>query len=103
MADVHQPERYSRAKPIGLEETFMGHDQLRGWLRRLPFRPFRLHISGGEVYDVAGPEWMMVTPQNTAVGIPGQAGDGDIVTVIDNSHITHVEPLPSAPAPQSSP
>ena len=57
----------------------MGHMMLREWLRRTPFRPFRLHISGGETYEVPSPEWMMVTPQNTAVGIPGQAGDGDVV------------------------
>jgi hypothetical protein len=76
----------------------MGHMMLREWLRRTPFRPFRLHISGGETYEVPSPEWMMVTPQNTAVGIPGQAGDGDVVIVIDNSHITHVEPLPAASA-----
>lgn len=83
----------------------MGHLILRSWLTRTPFRPFRLHISGGEVYEVSGPEWMMVTPQTTAVGIPGQSGDGEVVIVIDNSHITHVEPLPvpSAPVPDSPP
>jgi hypothetical protein len=75
----------------------MQHTQLREWLRRTPFRPFRVHITGGETHDVAGPEWMMVTPLNTALGIPGQAGDGDVVLVIDNEHITYLEPLPTAP------
>lgn len=80
----------------------MGHEQLREWLRRTPFRPFRIQVSGGPSYDVAGPDWMMVTPRTTAVGVPGQAGDGEVVILIDNSHITTLEPLPAAPTPAGS-
>lgn len=41
---------------------------------------------------------MMVTTLTTAVGIRGEAGDGDVITLIDNEHIANVEPLkaPSA-------
>jgi len=77
----------------------MGHRTLRELLTRTPFQQFRIHVSGGESYPVAGPEWMMVTPSTTAVGIPGEAGDGDRVILIDNSHITHVSPAPADPAP----
>lgn len=79
----------------------MGHEQLRQFLTRTPFRPFKLHVSSGHSYEVAGPEWMMVTPNNTAIGIPGQAGDENVVIVISNMHITHVEPLPAAAPPQT--
>ena len=81
----------------------MGHEQLREWLRRQPFRPFRIQVTGGQSYDVAGPEWMMVTPRTTAVGVPGQAGDGEVVILIDNSHIATLEPLPVAAGPTGGP
>ncbi len=74
----------------------MSANDLRGLLRRSPFQPFRLFLSSGNSYDVAGPEWMMVTSGTTALGIPGRAGDGDQVLLLDNYHITHIEPIPAA-------
>ena len=73
----------------------MSPNDLRGLLRRAPFQPFRLFLSSGNSYDVAGPEWMMVTSATTALGIPGHAGDGDQVLLLDNFHITHIEPIPT--------
>jgi hypothetical protein len=35
------------------------HDLLR-WLRRRPFRPFRLLLTTGRTYDVLSPERMLV-------------------------------------------
>jgi hypothetical protein len=74
----------------------MPPEQLRELLRRQPFVPFRLFISSGDHLDVPSPEGMMVTSRMTAVGIPGQSGDGDIVATIDNLHITHTLPLVAA-------
>jgi hypothetical protein len=74
-------------------EIHMSADSLRQHLRNVPFRPFRLYISGGMNYEVRNPDWMMVMPRTTAVGVPGQSGDGEVVVTIDNLHITHVEPL----------
>ncbi len=74
----------------------MAPEQLRTLLRRQPFQPFRVYMAGGQSYDVAGPEWMMVTGLTTALGIPGKAGDGDVVMLLDNMSITHTEPLPVA-------
>ena len=70
----------------------MTQEQLRTYLQRAPFQPFRLYISSGHSYEVTSPEWMMVTPRMTALGIPGRSGDGEIVITIDNLHITHCEP-----------
>jgi len=71
----------------------MAPEQLRELLRRQPFQPFRIFMSGGQTYDVAGPEWMLVTLRTTALGIPGESRDGERVMLLDNLHITHTEPI----------
>ncbi len=71
----------------------MAPDQLRELLRRQPFRPFRLIMSNGNTYDVMGPEWMLVTSRSSAVGFPGESGDGDVIHWIDNDHIAEAKPL----------
>jgi hypothetical protein len=75
----------------------MRAEQLRELLRRELFRPGRLVMSSGQTYDIAGPEWMLVTQHTTAVGVPGRAGDGEVVTLLENFHITEAEPI-STPA-----
>lgn len=79
----------------------MTQEQLRTYLRRNPFQPFRIYISSGHSYVVNSPDWMMVTPRTTAVGIPGQSGDGDVVVTIDNLHIAHVEPVTASTPPSA--
>lgn len=68
-------------------------EQLREALRREPFQPFRLVMSSGRMYEVTSPEWMMVLPRYTSVGVPGKSGDGEVVAVLDNLHITEIVPL----------
>ena len=46
------------------------HDLLR-WLRRRPFRPFRLTISTGAAYDVARPELMLVGNSTLTLELSG--------------------------------
>ncbi len=74
----------------------MHHTALRQKLQRMPFQPFRLVLSNGKHYDIRSPEWMLVTGMTTAIGIPGEAGDGDNLHLIDNAQINQVEPLPDA-------
>ena len=71
----------------------MAPDQLRAMLRQQPFRPFRLGMSNGNTYDVMGPEWMIVTSRSSAVGYPGESGDGDVIHWLDNDHIAEAKPL----------
>ena len=77
----------------------MHHSFLREALRKQPFVPFRLHMTNGTTYDVPSPEWMMVTNLYTTVAIPGQSGDGELVTYVDNWHITQLELLPTVKTP----
>ncbi len=73
-------------------------DELRRALRGQPFVPFRLVLASGNSYPVPSPEWMMVTDRTTAVGTPGESGDGDIVALLDNFGITELVPMPSSQA-----
>lgn len=70
----------------------MAPDQLRQMLRIDPFRPFRIHLSGGASYDVTGPELLVVATRTSALAVPGRGGEDDLV-LLDNLHITHAEPL----------
>ena len=72
----------------------MHHTALREALRKQPFVPFRLVLSNGSQYDVRSPEWMLVTGMWTMLGIPGEAGDGDLSRWLDNAHINELMPLP---------
>ena len=77
----------------------MAPEQLKLLLRATPFRPFRIYLASGHSYMVAGPEWLMVTGLTSALGLPGEAGDGDRILLLDNMSITHTEPADPLPAP----
>ena len=67
------------------------HEQLRSHLRRVPFKPFRLHLEDGQRFDVTNPELMMVTPRTTAVGVPVESGE--VIVTFANDRIAHIEAI----------
>ena len=71
-------------------------DALRQLLRANPFRPFRVYLASGPSYTVASPEWLVVTALTSALGLPGEAEDGDRLIILDNMSITHTEPVDNA-------
>ena len=96
MEDVSQrlnavPVRKTRGGPK------MSPESLRQLLRAQPFRPFRVHLASGHSYIVSSPEWMVVAAPTSALGLPGQAADGDRLILLDNMSITHTEPVDSLP------
>ncbi len=80
----------------------MHHTALRENLRKQPFQPFRIILSNGSQYEIRSPEWMMVTGMTTAIGIPGESGDGDLLRLIDNAHINELTPLPEIAASKTA-
>jgi hypothetical protein len=76
----------------------MASDALRQRLRANPFQPFRVFLASGTSYLIASREWMLVTALTTAIGVPGEAGDGDRLILLDNMSITEAQPAgaPSA-------
>ncbi|WP_439624313.1 hypothetical protein [Gemmata sp.] len=76
----------------------MAPEQLRSMLRATPFRPFKVYMASGHSYPVTSPEWFMVGPITSALGLPGKAGDGEIIHLLENMSITHTEPVDVPPA-----
>lgn len=79
----------------------MHHSELKAALRKQPFQPFRLILSSGTSYDIRSPEWILITGMTTYLGIPGEAGDGEILRHIDNAHIVELIPLPGVAVSKS--
>jgi hypothetical protein len=75
------------------------HDLLR-WLRRRPFRPFRLLVTTGRTYDVLRPELMLVGTATIVL----ELSDPDRLLLatrheieIALGHIVQVEEVPPQP------
>jgi hypothetical protein len=77
----------------------MQRDELRGWLKRQPFQPFRLHLSDGRTYDIHFPRMNLLAQTFIKVGIPAPDIPSDIVCdhteFVSLKDIMSVEPLPS--------
>ncbi len=76
----------------------------RNLMQAQPFKPFRLVMSSGSVYDVRHPEMAWVTKSSILVGVD-EAEDGLPVNYKECSllHVTAIEPLtPSAGSKKKS-
>lgn len=70
----------------------------RDLLGERPFKPFRLVMSSGQVYEVRHPEMAWLTKTSILVGID-QAEDGIPAEfkICSLLHVTAIEPLTAAP------
>ena len=68
-------------------------------VRRRPFVPFRLHLSGGTYHDVTHPEMMLVTKIGIILAVYDVGQDPDEIpardVLISYLHITSIEDLPA--------
>ena len=81
----------------------MRPDSLREWLRQIPFRPFRLHLTNGVVFEVRHPDQAFVVRDRVTLG----AGDPAVApahrrTDVALLHITHIETIPVTPSPSAN-
>ena len=80
----------------------MRPEDVREFLRRQPFRPFRLTLTDGRTYDVMHPELAMVGRSWVQVGL-ARPGDPENIAERLNSvsllHIMQIEPLESVVPP----
>lgn len=73
----------------------MRSEDIREFLQRRPFQPFRLTLTDGRTYDVRHPELAMVGRSTVAVGIPAPdepAPVYDRLVTISLLHIMQLEP-----------
>jgi len=75
----------------------MTHEELHDVARRQPFKPFRLHLTTGETYDVRHPDLIMVGRRSAVIGIAKARGGTayDRLFQIDLLHIVGAEDLPA--------
>ncbi len=73
------------------------------WLRRRPFRPFRLRLADGGAYEVRHPDQVRST--QTALTILVLGGDPEAeeaYDTVDLFHVTRIQPMPPPPPPPPS-
>lgn len=80
--------------------------ELRRLRQQKPFVPFRLHVTGGTIYDVRHPDLVIATIGFVAIGYPDPEHQGMALTVdiVNMNHIIRIEPIatPQASSPASS-
>jgi len=62
-------------------------------VRRQPFAPFRVHITGGKTYEVRHPDQMIVLRSRAALAVGGENGVGDRLEHVALLHFVRVEEL----------
>jgi hypothetical protein len=76
----------------------MTADALWQRLRRKPFVPFRMHLSGGTSYDIHHPEMMLVTKSGITIALyeAGQKDDEPAAreALVSFLHVRSTEDLP---------
>jgi hypothetical protein len=79
---------------------------VREFVRRQPFQPFRITLTDGRTYDVVHPELAMVGHRVVAVGLPRANGPNfifDRLVTVSFLHIMQIEPIPSDTTPANGP
>jgi hypothetical protein len=74
----------------------MRPDDLRPYLERQPFQPFRLHLSSGAFFDIRHPQMVHIARSTLTVGFPLE-GNLQRFAVVALVHVVWLEILLSAP------
>ena len=71
-------------------------NEVKSWLKEVPFRPFRIVTSSGAVYDVHHPDMVLVTKRVIYVGIIDSLDPllPDQVAHVSVLHISELKTIP---------
>lgn len=83
----------------------MRAEELMELLRTRPFVPLRLHLTGGQTYDIHHPDLVLVLRQRVDIGMKPDPSTGVLERVDHCSilHIVRVEELPPAAPADGTP
>jgi hypothetical protein len=73
----------------------MWPEDIRGFLERRPFQPFRLTLTDGRTYEVRHPELAMVGRSTVAIGLPAPDDPQpvyDRLATVSLLHIMQIQP-----------
>jgi hypothetical protein len=72
----------------------MGRDDLLRWLRVRPFRPFRIHLLDGTVYEVRHPDQVRVGRHSFEIPCREEDHDlGEEYETVSLLHVTRIRPI----------
>ena len=81
----------------------MRSEALRNLIKAAPFRPFRIHLTNGQRYEVRYPDLAMVGNSEVIVGFPKSENDlepmFDRFVILGLLHIVNLEPLAAGTPP----
>jgi hypothetical protein len=84
----------------------MRPEDVREFVRRRPFQPFRITLTDGRAYEVFHPDLAMVGRSIVAVGLPRPDDPEaifDRLVTVSLLHIMQVEPIPAEAPPANGP
>ena len=67
----------------------MRFEDIREILEAAPFKPFRLHMTEGKVFEVTHPELVILTRWKLIIGLPQQEGTR-VVEHVEHCGLIHV-------------
>lgn len=73
----------------------MRPDDLIELVRRKPFEPFRIHITGGRMYDVCHPDQIIVLRSRAVLAVGAENGVAERLEHVALVHVVRVEELPA--------
>ena len=75
------------------------------FVRREPFKPFRITLTDGRTYEIHHPELAMVGVSTVVIGVPAPNYADPVfqrAITIDLAHIMEAEALPTSISPKSN-
>lgn len=64
---------------------------IRDLTRTVPFKPFRLYISTGDVFEVRHPEMIIATPETAHIAVPAPGGPPDAAQRVQIVSLLHIQ------------
>lgn len=82
----------------------MNAEDIRVWLHRQPFRPFRIHLGNGRQFEIQHPEFVLLLRSRIEIGLADDQRSLIPNCVEDCSvlHIVSIEELGTQTAPEPS-
>lgn len=70
-------------------------NDMRTWIKRRPFRAFRIHLSSGVTFEIRHPEQVALSQHTVDIGVlsPGPPEDVETDVMVSLAHVTHLEAL----------
>lgn len=80
----------------------MRTQDLHEFTRHVPFRPFRIHTTDGQTYDIVHPDQAIPLKSRVIIGMPDEEGVLDRSEHVSLFHITRIDFIESGDPPRKN-